>query len=272
SGSRSDGGLTRVDLSDDGATARALAEADPEVVLHTAAVSSVEEVRRDPARGRAVNVEGTERLAGWCGRHGRRLLYTSTDLVFDGSKPWNREDDPARPVLAYGRTKAEAEACVLATPGGLVVRLSLLYGPSRSRRPTYLDRTVASWERGEPQTFFEDEFRTPLDLGTSAETLVRLVAADVSGLIHVAGPERLSRYDLARRVAAALGHDPGHVRANRQRDVTFPELRPADVSLDTRRLAALLPDLHRPGVEEAAAALWGLPGRPNSETRAARDG
>src|SRR4051812_6476352 len=98
-GSRGGVELMPVDLTDTGETTRALAAADPEVIVHAAALSNAEDVRRDPARGWAINVEATNRLAGWCGDRGRRLISTSTDLVFDGSRPWNREDDPAEPIL-----------------------------------------------------------------------------------------------------------------------------------------------------------------------------
>lgn len=249
--------LQPVDLIDRAATERAIEAADPEVVIHAAAESTAEGVRRDPGRGQAVNVEATARLADWCARRGRRLLFTSTDLVFDGAKPWNREDDPADPVLAYGRTKREAEPIVLAVPGGLVARLSLLYGPTLAMtgRASYFDRILSTLKAGEPQTFFEDEFRTPLDLATAAEALVRLAGLDLGGLVHVGGYERLSRFDLARRTAEALGFDGSLIRSNRQTDVRFPEPRPADVSLDTAKLAGLLPDLTRGPVEGAVRAL-----------------
>jgi dTDP-4-dehydrorhamnose reductase len=249
--------LVPVDLTDAVATERVLSAADPEVILHAAALSRAEEVRRDPALGRAVNVEATKRLADWCGARGRRLVYTSTDLVFDGSRSWNREDDPAAPILEYGRNKRAAEPAVLAIPRGLVARVSLLYGPSRSGREVYYDRAVNALRRGEPQTFFEDEFRTPLDLATAAEALARLAASDARGLVHVAGRERVSRFTLMRRVAGALGLDPALVRANRLADAPAAEPRPADASLDTERLSALLPGLERPTIEEAVAAMTG---------------
>jgi dTDP-4-dehydrorhamnose reductase len=246
--------LVPVDLADPEATGRALTAADPGVILHAAAVSTADAVRRDPERGRIVNVEATRRLAEWCARRERRMVYTSTDLVFDGSRAWNREDDPADPVLAYGRTKRVAEPSVLAAPRGLVARVSLLFGPSRSGRAASFDRTVAALRRGEPQTLFADEFRTPLDLATAARILVLLAGSDVVGLLHVAGIERVSRYELILRAAKALGIDPAPVRANLQGDVALAEPRPADVSLDTSRLAALFPVLRRPTIEEAVAA------------------
>ncbi len=154
------------------------------------------------------------------------------------------------------RTKLDAESAVLAIPAGLVLRLSLLFGPGRGGRPTYLDRTVAAWRHGEAQAFFEDEYRTPLDLLTAAEAIVSLLESDATGIVHLAGRERLSRFELARRVALTLGIDTALVLANRQADVPSPEPRPADVSLDTTRLAALLPDLERPTIEGATARLW----------------
>jgi dTDP-4-dehydrorhamnose reductase len=253
-GRRSGVELRPVELTDAEAVGKELATADPEVIIHTAALSAAETVRRDPALGRAVNVEATARLAEWAAAHGRRLVYTSTDLVFDGARSWYREEDQAAPILAYGRTKLEGETPVLAAPRGLVARMSLMYGPSLSGRESYYDRTLAGLRQGTPQTFFEDEYRTPLDLETAATILVRLAESDVRGLVHVAGPERVSRFELVRRLAVAHGLDPALVRANRQADITFPEPRPVDVSLDTTRLRSLLPDLRLPTIEEAIAA------------------
>lgn len=246
----------RVDLADPGAIERAFLDDNPDAVLHAGAVSTVDGVRADPDRARRVNVEATARIACWCSEHGRRLVYTSTDLVFDGRRAWNREEDPAEPLLAYGRTKLEAEPSVLGCTLGLVARCSLLYGPSRNGRPTYLDRMLGALERGETQTFFEDEFRTPLDFETAAEALVGLLNSDATGRVHLAGRERLSRFEMARRVAVALGKDGRLISANRQQDAPAPEPRPADVSLDTARLATILPSLERLPVERAAQRLW----------------
>ena len=153
--------------------------------------------------------------------------------------------------MAYGRTKLDAEGPVLAIPGGVVARVSLLFGPSRSGRPYFFDRAVEGLRAGEPQTFFEDEYRTPLHLSAAAAILIRLAESDLSGIVHVAGAERVSRFDLMRRAATALGLDAGLVRPNRRGDAALPEPRPADVSLDTTRLASAFPDMPRPTIEEA---------------------
>jgi dTDP-4-dehydrorhamnose reductase len=240
-----------VELTDGRRVADALDEADPDAVIHAGALSSAEAVHRDPARGRDVNVEATRRLADWAGSRGRRLVFTSTDLVFDGSRSWYREDDEARPVLGYGRTKLEAEAHVVAAPAGLVARLSLLYGPNPSGRPGFFDLAIEALRRGESRPFFRDEFRTPLDYRTAAAALMQLAESGAVGIVHVGGRERLSRYELMRRAAAVLGIEPGLVRHGSQSETTLPEPRPADASLDTSRLDMLCPALERPAVEAA---------------------
>lgn len=240
-----------VELTDVEATRRELDESRPETILHLAAVASYEDVFRDPEAGESVNVGATRTLAEWCLRHEARLVLTSTDAVFDGERGGYREEDEARPVLAYGRTKRAAEREVLAVPGGLAARLSLLYGFSRCGREGFFDRSIAALRAGESRAFFTDEYRTPLHLADAAGALAGLIGAERAGIVHVGGPERLSRFELMRRAAAALGINPERVRANRRADVPSPEPRPADTSLDSGRLARLLPSLVRRTVEVA---------------------
>jgi dTDP-4-dehydrorhamnose reductase len=245
-----------VEMTDRDSVLAALVEFDPDAVIHAAAVSSADGVRRDPQRAQAVNVAATKLLSDWAAEHDRRLVFTSTDLVFDGEKSWYREDDPARPILAYGQTKHAAEEFVLAAPRGLVARLSLLYGPSRNGREGFFDRTLTALRQGTPQAFFSDEYRTPLDYATAATLLVRLTAMETRGIIHLGGPERLSRFELMSRAAAAAGLDPAVVKPNRRADVLSPEPRPADVSLDCSRLRDVCSDLVCPSVENAIAAVF----------------
>jgi dTDP-4-dehydrorhamnose reductase len=246
--------LRRVDLGDPLAVQAAIGQANPDVVIHAGAMSSADSVRREPALARKVNVRATEVLSAWCGEHRRRLLFASTDLVFDGTKSWYREGDAAVPILEYGRTKLAAEALVLTNCRGLVVRLSLLYGTSSGARPSYFDQAIDALRLGTPQTFFQDEFRTPLDYRTAAEILVRLAESDATGIIHAGGPERVSRLELMLRAARALGADATLLRGNCRTDTSVDERRPADVSLDTSLLRAVLPEFVLPTIEEALAS------------------
>jgi len=227
---------------------RLLAESRPDAVVLAAALARVDECERDPERARALNAELPASLARLCRAHGVRLLALSTDLVFGARPPVSeryREDDPPSPVHLYGATKAEGEARLLeADPGALVVRLPLVYGDSLGRDLGAADALFAAIGRGERPALFTDEWRTPLEAGNAARALIELLSSAERGLLHVAGPERLSRLELGLELLRARGHAPEEartlVRPARRADLGLERLRPADVSLDARRARALL--------------------------------
>jgi dTDP-4-dehydrorhamnose reductase len=243
--------LQPVDLADPAALAAAFRQGRPTHVIHCGAISSVAECFRQPALAQQVNTRGTAVLAELAAQAGARFVFVSTDLVFDGEKGSYAEDDATAPLSHYGRTKAEAEKAVLSFPGTVVVRSSLLFGPSLTGRPGFFDHQLAALREGRPVTLFEDEWRTPLGLNVAAQALLAIARADFGGLLHLGGPERMSRLEMGRRIAAALGLDASSIVPGR-RDLPPPsEPRPRDVSLDSRRWRALFPDQAWPTLEEA---------------------
>jgi dTDP-4-dehydrorhamnose reductase len=240
-----------VDLADTAAVAAAFRDAGPDVVLHVAAMARVGDCFREPERAARVNAGGTAVLAELCAAAGARLVLVSTDLVFDGEAAPYRETDPPRPVSVYGRTKRDAEAAVLAATRSAVARVSLLFGPSLCGRPSFFDEQTAALREGRKVTLFEDEWRTPLSLATAARALVALARSDFTGLIHIGGPERLSRLEMGLRLASFLGADPSAVVAGRRDDAPAAEPRPRDVSLDSSLWRGLFPALSWPGFADA---------------------
>jgi dTDP-4-dehydrorhamnose reductase len=209
----------RVDVRDEQAVRALLERVRPDVVVHTA-------YRQDGPDAWSINVDGSGHVAVAADAVGARLIHLSTDVVFDGSKgsPYV-EADPVCPVTEYGRTKAAAERRVLrAHPAALVVRTSLIVGgpgvaPSRHER-------VAT---DTAMSFYVDEIRCPVQVGDLAEALLELSTLDVTGLLHVAGADAVSRAELARLVA---GRDV--------RGAPAPPGRPLDCSLDCSRAHGLL--------------------------------
>jgi dTDP-4-dehydrorhamnose reductase len=203
----------------------------PQAVIHTAYLQAGPDMR-------AVNVEGSAHVAGAARRAGARLVHLSTDFVFDGRLPRPyREDDPASPLTEYGRSKLDAERTVDdAHPDALIVRTSLIYGGAD---PGPQERMVADALRGASTlAFFEDEIRSPVPAADLAAALLELVASTAGGLLHVAGPEHLSRLEFARLLAASSGGNPDDLRSARSADVTPP--RPLDCSLDSTKARALV--------------------------------
>jgi dTDP-4-dehydrorhamnose reductase len=229
----------------------------PDVILHAGAVSASDVVRQNPEHGRRVNVDATRTLADWCDVSDARLIFTSTDLVFDGTKSFWTEIDPAFPVLEYGRTKAEAESIVAGIAGGLSARISLLYGPTLTGRPSFFTACLDALKQGESRGLFVDEWRTPLDYLSAAEILCELALnhPEKHGIVHVGGPERMSRYELILRAATVLGIDPSRVRPVSAAGTAMPEPRPCDVSLSIARLRDWLPDRAERRAEETAETM-----------------
>jgi dTDP-4-dehydrorhamnose reductase len=204
------GRAIRLDLRDDDAVHRAFLKHGPDVVVHTAYRQADEFLADDVVRA-------TRNVAGAAERVGARLVHVSTDLVFDGEQgaPYSEDDEP-RPVTAYGQAKLEAEAFAR----GLVVRTSLLYG-----RPGPQEALAAR----PGATFYADEIRCPTRVDDLATALLELAGTDVAGVLHVAGPDAVSRYDFAvflgARDPVAAPTPPGRAR---------------NVALDSSRARALL--------------------------------
>jgi dTDP-4-dehydrorhamnose reductase len=206
-----------VDIRDEAAVGALLERVRPGAVVNAA-------YRRDD---RAATCDGAIFVARAAEASGARLVHLSTDLVFDGEKgePYVEEDEPA-PLGDYGRAKADAERGVLAAcPGAVAVRTSLIYG---GPEPGPQERLAAD----PSAAFFTDEVRCPVQIGDLAGALLELTASDYAGLLHVAGADRLSRYEFAGLLRGAP------VRPASLAEAT--ERRARDCSLSIERARALL--------------------------------
>jgi dTDP-4-dehydrorhamnose reductase len=221
---------SEVDVRDAAAVREAISSVRPDAVVHLA-------YRKGD---RATIVDGSANVAAASAACGARLVHLSTDVVFgDRVDPWTEVDLPA-PVHAYGRAKADAEQRLAAAdPTAVLVRTSLLYG---DRHLAVIQRDVADAVAGRTSMrFFTDEVRCPVHAEDVAAAVVRLVADldDVHGPLHVAGPEAMSRAELARRVARHLGLDERRVPTVSAAALGVDRERPMHVVLDSSRAAGL---------------------------------
>lgn len=232
------GRSVRVDLTDRGAVVELVREVRPWAVVHCAAATDVAYCQREPEAARQAIVGATVHVVAALreGAPGARLLALSTDLVFDGESPPYSEGSPVGPVNVYGVLKCEAEASVLESPGGLVLRSSLVYGPATTYRVSFLGWIVDSLRRKQPLGLFHDEVRTPVFVGDLCGAILRLVREGQTGLWHCGGGERLDRATMGRVVCQALGCSEGLIQPQSRAESTYPAVRPRDVSLDSTKL------------------------------------
>ncbi len=194
-------GLTRgmLDLTESDQVARRFREDAPALVIHCAALSRSPECQAKPDKARLLNVEVTRTLAALCIQ--TQMVLISTDLVFDGLKGDYHESDPVNPQSYYGETKLEAERIVLQHPGHLVIRTSLIAGQSPTGDRAFNEQYRRTWARGETLRLFTDEFRSPIHVETLTNAILDLLTASQSGLFHVAGADKMSRFDAGRLLA-----------------------------------------------------------------------
>lgn len=227
-----------LDLADGDAVEGLLARVRPALVIHAAASMAPEALEH-------AIIRATANVVAACARSGARLLHLSTDALFDGEHaPYIEADSPA-PVHAYGRAKAAAEAEVRTLPAGqaCVVRTSLITGaePLDARSAWVAE----SLRLGRPITLFVDELRCPIWVEDLAEAIWELAEMkEWPAVLHVTGPEAISRYALGLLIAAHQGLPAEAITAGLSRDCAQP--RPRDVRLDTRLASRVLSREPRP--------------------------
>lgn len=231
-----------LDLVEAGAVVKLLIAEAPQAVIHCAALADIAPCAALPRLAESVNALAAGELAAACELAGTRLVHVSTDQVFDGSHGQWKETDRTGPLHEYGRSKVLGEMTVdERCPPAAIVRPSLMTGKAPAGRRSSTGALLDTLARGARPRMFTDEIRSPIAVVDVARTLLDLAERpDLAGLFHCGGPEVLSRHELARREAAAAGFDPDLVEATTRVEAGVDTERPADLSLDSSRLVALL--------------------------------
>lgn len=240
---------TELDLLDAAAVTARFRRDRPTVVVHCAALSKTPACQADPDLARRCNVEVTRQLADLAG-DGRFVVF-STDLIFDGRGGNYAENASPNPLHVYGETKVAAEAAVRAHPRHLIVRTSLNYGTSPTADRSFAEEMLLAVRAGKMLSLFTDEFRSPLTVADTVATVLGLLAVGATGTYHVAGRERLSRWEIGELVAGPHPELRGKLRADSLRHYQGPPRAP-DTSLDCGKTVRLL-GREIPGLRERLA-------------------
>lgn len=257
--------LLRVDLTDFQAVQDLFHTLQPDAVVHLAAQSSPNVCQTQPDVAYAINVTASGNLAELSGDRQIPCVFTSSDLVFDGTQPPYRETDPVCPISHYGEQKAKAETEMRSRyPGVVVCRMPLMFGYA-PHAVSFIQPFLKTLRSGKPLSLFTDEIRTPVSGRDAAQGLLQSLQWSASfpsalhatqGRIHLGGRERLSRYEFGRLMVEVLEVAQANISACRQADVPMPAPRPPDVSMDSSLAFELG---YKPGgVRDELVALRGL--------------
>jgi len=245
-------GLTRgtLDLTDTAAVRAEFRRRKPQLIFHCAALSKSPACEANPALARTLNVEVTARLAELAADI--PLIFLSTDLVFDGQTGSYDETATVNPLSVYGETKVAAEQAVRANPRHTIIRTSLNGGTSPTGDRGFNEQMRHAWQAGQSCRLFTDEFRSPISAAVTARALWELAALNRPGLYHLAGSERLSRWQIGELLAARWPGLQPRIEAGSLKDYAGPPRAP-DTSLNCAKVQKLL-SFHLPGLTEWLAA------------------
>ncbi|MFQ6617523.1 MAG: SDR family oxidoreductase [Fidelibacterota bacterium] len=215
---------------------RLISEVNPDVIIHTAAVTDLDECERNKDRAVKVNVKAVREIAQASVNINSRLIFFSTDMVFSGDKGWYSEDDIPDPINFYGVTKAEAEGEVMKfCKDYIILRSALVYGKRRFKfqaKISFSDWIVDSIIRSEEIPIFMDQYRTPIGLSNLCRAVEELLHIEFTGVLHVAGAERVDRYTFARELLNMLNLPIDHLNPIKMENFQADAKRPRDLSFD----------------------------------------
>jgi len=227
----------RLDLADFPTVRAEFRRQQPNRVIHCAALSRSPECEANPALARKLNVEVTTLLAELAAEI--PFIFLSSDLVFDGSTGHYDETATVNPLSTYAATKVAAEEILLSNPNHTIIRTSLNGGVSPTGDRGFNEQMRRAWQAGQTLSLFTDEFRSPIPAEVTARAIWELAALNVPGLYHIAGSERLSRWQIGQFLAARWPRlQPKIVPGSLKEYVGAP--RAPDTSLDCAKAQKLL--------------------------------
>lgn len=243
--------FVRLDLADHDQIRKVVEQAKPDLVIHAAAATDMEWCEAHPEEAIRLNSVATEVVAKEAAGAGARLVYISTDYVFDGKLGGYTEDDDTNPLNVYGVSKLRGEAPVLEN-GGAVIRTNLF---GASKKQSFVASIISNARLGSNVIAAADQFSNPIFVDQAADCIVSLGAACRTGIFNVASVGKASRYEFALTVCDVFGLDRDTIKRAKLGELVktfgWKAARPVDTSLDVTKVKKLLviPDI-RSSLEE----------------------
>ena len=221
--------MLHLDVSNKSQLAYVFERTKPDVVIHCAAVGSVDYTESHFTETRQVNVLGTENVLKASQDAKALFVYISTNAVFDGSSPPYDETHHRQPVNRYGSIKREAENLVMDSRNWLIIRPFMLYGyPYQGGRGNWFTAILSLLSGGETAKLVNDTYWQPSLALDVAQAIWRLIELQVEGVYHVASDDRMSLYQFGLKVAEVWGYDPALIQPIKSSNLKGIALRPVD--------------------------------------------
>jgi len=205
----------KLDITNEEETNKLIKKVDPDLVIHTSAVTDLELCENNKKLAYKVNVEGTANIVNACKETNSKIVYISTSNVFSGDKNIYYEDDIPKPSNYYAFTKLIGENIVSESRlPFLIQRTDQLYSwTNRIEKETFVERVLDKLIKNELAEVFVDWYNTPTFMPNFSYVTLELIKKN-SGIYHVVGPDYVNRYEWALEIANVFGYDKTLVHPN----------------------------------------------------------
>ncbi len=214
----------------------------PDIIIHTAAISNVEFCEKNPDLAQKVNVSITNIVAKVCAMFSIKLVHISTDHLFDGTKQLVSEEIIPSPLNIYAKTKGEAEMEVLSfCPNSLIIRTNF-YGWGPSYRNSFSDFIINNLRNGISINLFHDIYYSPIIISELVRIVHFLLDNGKSGIFNISGTERISKFEFGIKLASVFNLNASLISMGSINDVKNLVIRPLDMSLSNGKVNSILID------------------------------
>ncbi|MCQ1528601.1 SDR family oxidoreductase [Lutispora saccharofermentans] len=225
--------LVKLDLSDSKSILELLNSYNPDVIVHTAAITDLNQCEKQPYIAKIVNTNSTNTIAKWCKDKNTKLIYLSTDYVFDGENGPYREKSETGPLQIYGYTKLMSE--ILIENRGInyaIVRIGILHGFNDRFDKNTVTMQVINGLKNEQEIVLDDgRIKYPTLIDDVSSAIEKIIEDDLIGTFHVASQEPVTRYEWGLRISRVFGFNESLIIPDKKLDkMSFPA-RPKDIKL-----------------------------------------
>ena len=234
------GDAVKMDLLNREMISNVLSEKNPDIVIHLGAMTAVDLCETQQDNALKINSQATEILAKECSKINSFMVYVSTDYVFDGNTGMYEENDTTNPLGFYGKSKLLGEKSIQNfSSNWCIARTSTPFGlhPTKKSFPIWV---IENLQKQKQIDVLTDQFTSPTYVPSLSRMLIEISERHLTGIIHVAGASKISRYEMASLVSDKLGLDGKLLREISINDIKWEAQRPKDSSLNVSKAISTL--------------------------------
>lgn len=212
---------------------------NPDYVINCAVNGQIDYLEKHKELAMAINAEGALNVAKICKENKTKMIFVSTDSVFDGEKGNYRETDKPNPLNIYAESKLKGEKYVSKTLSEHIIARTNFYGLDQNNI-YFFNWILKNLKNKQKIVGFEDVIFSPLDTNTLSKMLIELLEKKYSGLIHLSSGTPISKYDFILEVVKKLNYPTNSVSKGKLSDITLEAKRPKNTSLNNSKACKIL--------------------------------